>query len=56
MTWQPAASLPVGFDEQGLPVGLQIVGRRFDDIGVLSVAMAFEAMRAGEARGWPAPP
>jgi aspartyl-tRNA(Asn)/glutamyl-tRNA(Gln) amidotransferase subunit A len=35
---------------------MQIVGRRFDDLGVLGVARAFEAMRASEARAWPEPP
>jgi aspartyl-tRNA(Asn)/glutamyl-tRNA(Gln) amidotransferase subunit A len=39
-----------------LPIGLQIIGRRFDDLGVLAVARAFEAMRAEEARLWPEPP
>mgnify|MGYP003627638346 FL=1 len=44
---QPAASVPCGFTEAGLPVGLQIVGPRFDDLGVLQAAAAFE-----EARPW----
>ncbi len=39
----PAASVPCGFTEDGLPVGLQIVGRRFDDLGVLKAAAAYEA-------------
>ena len=56
MSEQPAASINCGFSPQGLPIGLQIIGRRFDDVGVLSVAMAFEALRAGEARAWPEPP
>jgi Asp-tRNA(Asn)/Glu-tRNA(Gln) amidotransferase A subunit family amidase len=56
MSEQPAASVNCGFDGEGLPIGLQIVGRRFDDIGVLKVARAFEAMRAHEARAWPEPP
>jgi len=43
MTWQPAASLPVGFDSQGLPVGLQIMGRRHDEWTVLQLASAYEA-------------
>jgi len=43
MTWQPAASLPVGFDDLGLPVGLQIVGRRHDEWTVLQLASAYEA-------------
>jgi aspartyl-tRNA(Asn)/glutamyl-tRNA(Gln) amidotransferase subunit A len=38
----PAASVPCGFTAAGLPVGLQIVGRRFDDLGVLQAAAAFE--------------
>jgi len=38
----PAASIPCGFTSDGLPVGLQIVGRRFDDLGVLQAAAAFE--------------
>ena len=56
MSEQPAASINCGYDDEGLPIGLQIVGRRFDDLGVLSAAMAFEEMRAGEARPWPEPP
>ncbi len=56
MSEQPAATINCGYDDQGLPIGLQIVGRRFDDVGVLGLAMAFEAMRAPEARPWPEPP
>ncbi len=40
----PAASIPCGFTPDGLPVGLQIVGRRFDDAGVLAVGVAIEAV------------
>jgi aspartyl-tRNA(Asn)/glutamyl-tRNA(Gln) amidotransferase subunit A len=40
----PAASVPCGFTADGLPIGLQIVGRRFDDLGVLQAAAAFEAI------------
>jgi len=39
----PAISVPCGFTPEGLPVGLQIVGRRGDDAGVLALAQAFEA-------------
>ena len=39
----PAISVPAGFTKAELPVGLQIVGRRFDDAGVLRAAIAFEA-------------
>ena len=42
MSWNPAASVPCGFTSEGLPVGLQIVGRRFDDLGVLQASAAFE--------------
>ncbi len=45
----PAISVPCGFTDDGLPVGLQIVGRRGDDLGVLRLAHAFErATRVGE--------
>lgn len=43
LTQQPAASLNVGFTTSGLPVGLQIVGRMFDDRGVLGLASVLEA-------------
>ena len=42
MSEQPAAAINAGFSREGLPIGLQIVGRRFDDHGVLRVAHAFE--------------
>jgi aspartyl-tRNA(Asn)/glutamyl-tRNA(Gln) amidotransferase subunit A len=41
----PAASIPCGFTADGLPVGLQIVGRRLEDLTVLKAAAAFEAAR-----------
>jgi amidase len=41
-TWCPAASVPAGFTPEGLPVGIQIVGRPRDDFGVLQLAHAFE--------------
>jgi aspartyl-tRNA(Asn)/glutamyl-tRNA(Gln) amidotransferase subunit A len=43
LTGQPAASVPVGFTSAGLPVGLQIVGRRHADHTVLAASAAFEA-------------
>ena len=43
LTGQPAASVPAGWTEDGVPVGLQIVGRRHADRTVLAVAAAFEA-------------
>lgn len=45
LSQNPAASVPCGFTADGLPVGLQIVGRRFDDLGVLQMSAAFEAVR-----------
>ncbi len=44
LTQQPAASVPCGFTKDGLPVGLQIVGRMYDDAGVLVAARAYEAL------------
>jgi aspartyl-tRNA(Asn)/glutamyl-tRNA(Gln) amidotransferase subunit A len=38
----PAISVPCGFTGDGLPVGLQIVGKAFDEAGVLRVAQAYE--------------
>ena len=43
LTGQPAATVPVGFTASGLPVGLQIVGRRHGDRSVLAASAAFEA-------------
>ena len=56
MSEQPAVSINCGYSDEGLPIGMQIIGRRFDDLGVLRVASAFEAMRTGAVRPWPEPP
>ena len=45
MSWNPAATVPCGFTKDGLPVGMQIVGRRFDDLGVLQASRAFECIQ-----------
>ncbi|MFZ6761263.1 amidase [Pseudoroseomonas sp. WGS1072] len=45
LSGNPAASLPCGFTAEGLPVGLQVVGRRFDDLGVLQASALFEKAR-----------
>jgi aspartyl-tRNA(Asn)/glutamyl-tRNA(Gln) amidotransferase subunit A len=45
LTGQPAATVPCGFTNEGLPIGLQIVGRRFDEATVLRASAAFEAIR-----------
>jgi amidase len=42
VTGHPAISVPCGFTSEGLPVGLQIVGRHQDELGVLQLAYAFE--------------
>jgi aspartyl-tRNA(Asn)/glutamyl-tRNA(Gln) amidotransferase subunit A len=55
MSENPAVSINGGFDRHGFPIGVQIVGRRFDDIGVLGMAKAFEGLR-GPQKPWPSPP
>jgi aspartyl-tRNA(Asn)/glutamyl-tRNA(Gln) amidotransferase subunit A len=52
MSDQPASSVNAGFTKAGLPIGLQIVGRRFDDLGVLRLSQAWEEM-CPEKRPWP---
>jgi aspartyl-tRNA(Asn)/glutamyl-tRNA(Gln) amidotransferase subunit A len=42
ITGQPAASIPCGFTKQGLPIGMQIVGRKYDEMTVLKASAAFE--------------
>jgi aspartyl-tRNA(Asn)/glutamyl-tRNA(Gln) amidotransferase subunit A len=44
LTGQPAATVPCGWTADGLPLGLQIVGRRHEDALVLRAAAAFEAI------------
>jgi aspartyl-tRNA(Asn)/glutamyl-tRNA(Gln) amidotransferase subunit A len=55
MSEQPAVSINGGYDDKGFPIGVQIIGRRFDDLGVLAMAKAFEGLR-GPQRPWPSPP
>jgi aspartyl-tRNA(Asn)/glutamyl-tRNA(Gln) amidotransferase subunit A len=59
VTWNmaenPAVSVNGGYDAKGFPIGVQIIGRRFDDLGVLAMAKAFEGLR-GPQRPWPSPP
>ncbi|MEV5715442.1 amidase [Amycolatopsis mediterranei] len=52
MSGQPAVSLNCGYTHDGRPIGLQIAGRRFDDLGVLRVAAAYEGLRPPQ-RPWP---
>jgi aspartyl-tRNA(Asn)/glutamyl-tRNA(Gln) amidotransferase subunit A len=55
MAENPAVSINGGYDRKGFPIGVQIIGRRFDDLGVLGMAKAFEGLR-GPQKPWPVPP
>jgi len=55
MAENPAVSINGGYSAGGFPIGVQIIGRRFDDLGVLGMAKAFEGLR-GPQRPWPSPP
>jgi Asp-tRNA(Asn)/Glu-tRNA(Gln) amidotransferase A subunit family amidase len=55
MSEQPAASIGCGHGADGRPIGLQIAGRRHDDLGVLRLARAWERLRP-PPRPWPTPP
>ena len=52
MSEQPAASINCGYTSTGLPIGLQIIGHRHDDLGVLQVSRAYELLRPVQ-RPWP---
>ncbi|HTQ76588.1 MAG TPA: amidase [Burkholderiales bacterium] len=54
MSEQPAASLNWSFSKDGLPIGVQVIGRRFDDAGVLRLARLLERLRPAP-RPWPNP-
>ncbi|MFA7415481.1 MAG: amidase [Rhizobium sp.] len=55
MSEQPAASINCAFSKSGMPIGLQIVGPRFDDMRVLKLARLCEVWTGG-IRIWPEPP
>lgn len=55
MSGQPAITVPCAHGHAGLPIGLHLMGRLHDDLGVLRVAHAFERLR-GRLRPWPLPP
>ncbi|HXO67840.1 MAG TPA: amidase family protein, partial [Bradyrhizobium sp.] len=55
MAENPAISINGGYDKTGFPIGVQIIGRRFDDLGVLGMAKAFESLREVQ-KPWPTPP
>jgi aspartyl-tRNA(Asn)/glutamyl-tRNA(Gln) amidotransferase subunit A len=52
MSEQPAASLNWTFSREGLPIGIQIIGKRFDDLGVLRLSRALEQLRPAQ-KAWP---
>jgi len=54
MSEQPAASLNWTFSKDKLPIGIQVIGRRFDDLGVLRLSRALEQMRPAQL-AWPEP-
>jgi amidase len=47
LSGSPVISVPVGFSAEGLPMGMQLIGRPRDDLGVLQLAAAYE-----QARDW----
>ncbi|WP_454056509.1 amidase [Cupriavidus sp. Marseille-Q8015] len=49
----PVISVPVGFGEQGLPMGMQLIGRPRDDLGVMQLAYAYERERDWVGRHLP---
>ncbi|MBW8320823.1 MAG: amidase, partial [Rhizobium sp.] len=55
MSEQPAASINCGFSKSGMPIGLQIVGPRFDDMRVLKLSKLYETWTGG-VKHWPEPP
>jgi aspartyl-tRNA(Asn)/glutamyl-tRNA(Gln) amidotransferase subunit A len=55
MSEQPAASINCGYTKVGKPIGLQISGHRFDDLGVMRLSRWFETARAPQKK-WPEPP
>jgi amidase/aspartyl-tRNA(Asn)/glutamyl-tRNA(Gln) amidotransferase subunit A len=54
-TGQPAATVCTAFDARHLPIGVQVIGHRFDDLGVLQLAHALEQMREIDM-DWPLQP
>ena len=50
LSGQPALSVPCGFDAGGLPIGLQVVGRPFDEVTVLRIGAAYESATSWASR------
>ena len=55
MSEQPASSINCGFSKTGMPIGLQIIGPRYEDLFVLKLSKAFEDLTGG-VKHWPQPP
>jgi aspartyl-tRNA(Asn)/glutamyl-tRNA(Gln) amidotransferase subunit A len=55
MSEQPASSVPWCNSSDGLPIGVQVIGQRFDDLGVLQLSAVLEQLRPALA-AWPQPP
>ena len=55
MSEHPAASVNWTFSRDGLPIGVQLVGQRFDDLGVLRLSRLIEELRPAQ-RPYPEPP
>jgi aspartyl-tRNA(Asn)/glutamyl-tRNA(Gln) amidotransferase subunit A len=54
MSEQPAASINWSYSANGLPIGVQVIGKRFDDLGVLRLCRLIEQVRPKQ-RDWPQP-
>jgi aspartyl-tRNA(Asn)/glutamyl-tRNA(Gln) amidotransferase subunit A len=54
MSEHPAASVNWSYSDDGLPIGVQVIGQRFDDIGVLRLSRVLETLRPPQ-RPWPEP-
>jgi Asp-tRNA(Asn)/Glu-tRNA(Gln) amidotransferase A subunit family amidase len=52
MSEQPASSVQWDFTSDGLPLGVQVIGQRFDDLGVLQLSRVLETLRPAQ-RPWP---
>jgi aspartyl-tRNA(Asn)/glutamyl-tRNA(Gln) amidotransferase subunit A len=52
MSEQPAASINWSYSADGLPIGVQVIGKRFDDVGVLRLSLLLEELRPAQ-RLWP---
>ena len=50
LTNQPSLTVPIGFSREGLPLGMQIMGRRFQDVLVLRAGAAWERRRPWRER------